>query len=98
MATLLKPREMGNEEPTLPTAPSSGVEREVVELLRLEAGYPPSLRQLRSKLLPFFTDLEIQDAIMTLIDQELIEIVKEDGNEMGFTLTLKNSPLDWRSR
>ncbi len=98
VATLLRPLGRGSEGPTLPKTPSSGVEREVLELLRKEAGYPPSLRELRSKLLPFFTELQIQDAIMDLIDEGMIAVVREDGNELGFAIALKESPLDWGSR
>ncbi len=88
VATLPRPPEQGNEAPTLPKAPSSGVEREVLEMLRRKAGYPPSWKELRSKLLPFFTELQIQDAVTTLIDRGMIAIVREDG-ELGFALALK---------
>jgi len=98
VATLLTRREDGNEGPTPQNSPSSGIEREVLELLRRSAGYPPSLRELRSKLLPFFTELQIQDAIMDLIDEGVIATVREDGNELGFAIALKGSPLDRGSR
>jgi len=98
VVTLLTRQEDGNERPTPQNSPSSEIEREVLELLRHPAGYPPSLRELRSKLLPFFTELQIQNAIMDLIDEEMIAMVMEDGNELGFAIALKESPLVWGSR
>ena len=86
MATLLEPAEKKNERPTLPGATSSKTEREVLKLLQQEAGYPPSLRELRGKLLPFLTELQIQKALISLLKEGAVDTVFTSGHELGFKL------------
>ncbi len=89
MATLLAPAEEKNEEPTLRTVPSSGIEREVLKLLRRPARYPPSLRDIRDELIPYFTELEIQAAILALIEDGLVATAHTSGYELGLRVTYK---------
>ncbi len=87
MATLLKPATKGNERPTLPSAPSSGIEREVLEALCGPAGHHPSLQEVRSRLLPFLTELEIQTTLMSLLNEGVVDMVYTSDGELGFVLS-----------
>ncbi len=89
MATLLAPLERMNEVPTLKTVPSSGIEREVLRLLRRPVRYPPSLREVRDELIPYFTELQIQNAIMTLVEDGLVAAACASGYELGLRLTYR---------
>ncbi len=89
MATLLAPPEEKKEVPPLRTVPSSGIEREVLRLLRRPARYPPSLREIRDELIPCFTELQIQNGIMTLIEDGLVAAAYTSGYELGLRLTYK---------
>ncbi len=86
VAALLRPPERGSEGPTLNGSLSSQVEREVLETLRGLGEHHPSLQELRRKLLPFYTELQIQDAIILLLQRGLILLVESDDHGSVFKL------------
>lgn len=83
---LLEPAGQTVKETTQAKGPSSAIEREILDLLRTPARHPPGIRELRHQLLPRYSELQIQTAIFLLLDQGLIEMVCENGYEIGFTL------------
>ncbi len=91
MATLLAPPEEKKEVPILGTVPSSGIEREVLRLLRRPARYPTGLREIHGELIPYLTELQIQNAIMTLIEDGLVAATYTSGYELGLKLTYRVS-------
>ena len=84
--TLLEPAGQTVEEATQSKGPSSAIEREILDLLRIPARHPPGIRDLRHQFLPLYSELRIQTAIVKLLDEGLIEMVCETGYEIGFTL------------
>ena len=86
MVALLEPTKQSAEETTRGKGPSSAIEREILHLLRTPARHPPGIRELRHQFLPLYFDLQIQNAILKLLDEGLIEMVCETGYEIGFTL------------
>ena len=83
---LLEPAGQTVEEATRSKGPSSAIEREILDLLRIPARHPPGIRDLRHQFLPLYSELRIQTAIVKLLDEGLIEMVCETGYEIGFTL------------
>ena len=83
---LLEPAGQTVEEATQSKGPSSAIEREILDLLRIPARHPPGIRDLRHQFLPLYSELRIQTAIVKLLDEGLIEMVCETGYEIGFTL------------
>lgn len=83
MVALLEPTKQSAEETTQGKGPSSAIEREILDLLRRPARYPPGIRDLRHELLPFFSELQIQKAVFGLLDKGLIETVYTSGFELG---------------
>ena len=83
---LLEPAGQTVEETTEAKGQSSAIEREILDLLRTPARHPPGIRELRHQFLPFYSELRIQTAILNLLDEGLIEMVCENGYEIGFTL------------
>jgi len=86
---LLEPTGQTVEETTQSKGPSSAIEREILALLRRPARHPPGIRDLKHELLSFYSELRIQTAILNLLDNELIEMVCENGYEIGFRLARK---------
>ena len=97
VATLLEPPEQRVGETTHEKATSSTIEREILALLRRPAGYPPGIGDIRHELLPFFSELQIQKAIFSLLDMGLIEIVYTCGFELGFRLNKPDRPTKQRN-
>ncbi len=71
-STLLATREGEREESTHQASQRSDPEREVLALLRRPAREPLTLEDIRTELLPFFTELEIQTALIALLQRELV--------------------------
>ncbi len=90
MVALLEPTKQSAEETTQGKGPSSATEREILDLLRRPARYPPGIRDLRHELLPFHSLLEIQNAMFSLLDKGLIVVVHTSGFGLGFRLAKTN--------
>lgn len=86
---LLEPSGQTVEEATQAKGPSSAIEREILALLRRPARHPPGMRDLKHELLRF-SALRVQTAIVSLLDEGLIEMVCENGYEIGFRLPRKD--------
>jgi len=87
---LLEPAGQTVEETTHAKVPSSAIEREILDLLRTPARHPLGIRELRHPLLPFYSELRIQTAILRLLDEGSIKMVCESGYEIGFRLARRN--------
>lgn len=87
---LLGPAGQAVEETTQAKGPSSAMEREILDLLRIPARHPPGIRELRHQFLPLYSELRIQTAILNLLDEGLVEMVCENGYEIGFRLAGKD--------
>ncbi len=86
MVALLEPAEQAVEESTQETAQSSAIEREILDLLRRPARSPPGIKDLKRELLHLYTLLQIQKALLDLLDKGLIETVYTSSFELGFRL------------
>ncbi len=75
MVALLEPAEQAVEESTQGSAQSSAIEREILALLRRPARSPPSITDLRGELLASFTELEVQRAIVNLLNRRVVESI-----------------------
>ncbi len=86
MVALLEPVEQAVEESTQERAQSSGIEREILDLLRRPARSPPGIKDLKRELLHLYTLLQIQRALLDVLDKGLIETVYTRSFELGFRL------------
>ena len=84
-STLLATLEGEREESTRQASQRSDPEREVLALLRRPAGEPLTIEDIRRELLLFFTELEIQSALIALLRKELIVY----NNATGFSPSLE---------
>ncbi len=90
-STLLATPEGEREESTHQASQRSDPEREVLALLRRPAREPLTLKDIRTELLPFFTELEIQTALIALLQKELVVYNHATGFNPTFGLNLKPS-------
>ncbi len=87
MATLLEQPKKTVERSTQGEEEGSIIEREILAFLQRPARYPPGIRDLRHELLRFFSELQIQKALLHLLERGAIEIVYTRGFEIGFVLS-----------
>lgn len=67
-STLLETSGGEHERSTHPVSQGSDPEREILALLRRPARETLSLQEIRNELLPRFTELEIQTALLKLLE------------------------------
>jgi DNA-binding Lrp family transcriptional regulator len=82
LAALLEPpREIVEEAQRI--GRYSGIEGEILVLLQRPARNPPSFREIRSELAPFFSEPEVWKGILDLLDDGLIRATYTSGFEIG---------------
>jgi hypothetical protein len=87
MDTLLGHARQERERSSLEWGLSSNVGREILALLRRPAKYPSSLDDLRTQLIPSFSELQIQNAISHMLEAGVIELVYTPEFKLGVVLT-----------
>ena len=87
MVALLGRTEQKLEEATQRRVRGSGIEREILDLLRRPARYPLGVADLKHELLRFYSELQIQNAIFHLIDEGLVETVYTSHFDLRFQIT-----------
>lgn len=53
---------------------------------------PLTKTEVRRELLPIYSEFQIQEAILGLIEKGLIEIIYPCGSELGFRITKPKGP------
>lgn len=81
MTLLELPKEIIEE--TLRIGRYSRIEGEILVLLKRPARSPPSLKEVRNELTPFFSEGEIWKGILDLLDDGLIRPTYTSGFELG---------------
>ncbi len=84
--------EQSRERSTLTRSVSSPAELEILALLRRPARYPPSLEEVRHELLSSFSELQIQNAISSLLKNGMVEAVYTPEFKLGLALSAQTIP------
>lgn len=92
MDILLERAQQSRERSTLTRTISSPAEREILALLRRPARYPPSLEEVRYELLSSFSELQIQNAISSLLKNGKVEAVYTPEFKLGLALSAQIIP------
>jgi len=71
------------------TSVRSAAERDILTLLRHLTNKPLTFKEVRRELLRTYSEFQIQEAVLSLLEKGLIETVYPCGFELGFRVSVR---------